>query len=240
MIIYKVTNIVNSMCYIGQTTRKFERRMKDHISVAIKQNKYWLFHIALREFGLHNFKWEIIYECGTKEMLNMMETFKIMVNHSHWTEGGYNMTWGGDGTSGYKFSDEHRRKQGERVSGKNNPMYGHVYTDEEKSYISKCTKEGITVEERKKRSIRMIGKRNPIYGRTRTIEEKALMSKNRKGKLTGKDTPTYKSAPEYLITFPDGHQEIIRGLKTFCRDNKLSRYKITENPQSLGYNVQRL
>jgi hypothetical protein len=239
MIIYKATNIITGQCYIGQSVN-FASRKKVHIRRALKNEDTWVFHRAIRKHGADNFKWETIYECDDKLTLNVMETFKIMVNHSHMSEGGYNMTWGGDGISGYKHTDESKKKISDRMAGDNNPMHGHIYTDEEKQHISECTKNGITPEECKKRSERTIGKRNPIYGRKRTDDEKSLMSKNRKGKLIGKDNPAYKSAPEYLITFPDGHQEIVKGLKTFCRDNNLSRYIMNNKPKTIGYNVKRL
>jgi hypothetical protein len=39
-----------------------------------------------------------------------METFYIMINHSHVSEGGYNLTWGGEGSSGYTFTDEQKKR----------------------------------------------------------------------------------------------------------------------------------
>ncbi len=239
MVIYRATNIITGQCYIGQSVN-FPDRKRVHIRRALKNEDNWVFHRAIRKYGADNFKWEIIYECKDKLILNVMETMKIIVNHSHISEGGYNMTWGGDGTSGYKHTDETKKIISNRMSGINNPMYGYVYTEKEREYISECTKKGITPDECKKRSARMVGKRNPTYGRKRTNEEKSLISKNRKGKLTGKDNPAYKSAPEYLITFPDGHQEIIKGLRTFCRDNELSRYLMENKPETIGYNVKRL
>ena len=39
-----------------------------------------------------------------------METMKIIVNHTHISENkGYNLTWGGGGSSGYKFTSEQKR-----------------------------------------------------------------------------------------------------------------------------------
>jgi hypothetical protein len=73
---------------------------------------------AIRKYGWQAFDWEILCKCNDKLTLNLMETFKIMVNHSHYTDYGYNVTWGGDGISGFKWSEESKQKQRERNLGK--------------------------------------------------------------------------------------------------------------------------
>ena len=76
-IVYKATNIINNKCYIGQTTDTLDNRIKRHLIKSKKTNNY--FHNAIRKHGIDNFKWEILYECDSKEILNLMETFKIIV-----------------------------------------------------------------------------------------------------------------------------------------------------------------
>lgn len=218
MIVYKITNKVNGKCYIGQTIKSLEERMIQHVTrVGRKKPVSTYLHKAMKGHGVENFKAEILCECNTKEEMNEKEAYYITYFDTFFMKGkGYNMTYGGEGSIGYKPTNETCEK------------------------ISINTRLGISPEECKKRSERMIGKRNPTYGRKRTDEEKELMSKNRQGKLTGKDNPAYKSAPDYLITFPDGHQEIIKGLRTFCRDNGLSRYIMNHKPKTIGYNVKKL
>jgi group I intron endonuclease len=104
-IIYKATNVIDGKSYVGYTTTT--RRKYQHYYAAKSQddvNNY--FYNAIRLHGYDNFKWEVLKECDNQLMLNLMETFMIMVHHTHWTEGGYNMTWGGDGMSGYKHSKQ--------------------------------------------------------------------------------------------------------------------------------------
>lgn len=55
--IYKATNIVNNMIYIGRTSR-IKARIRQHVMTEVNDNQK--FHIALKEYGLHNFKLEII------------------------------------------------------------------------------------------------------------------------------------------------------------------------------------
>ena len=48
----------------------------------------------------------------------------IKEHKTHTSEGGYNMTYGGDGTLGWNPPQEWRDKISQIVSGKRNPMYG--------------------------------------------------------------------------------------------------------------------
>jgi group I intron endonuclease len=54
-----------------------------------------------------------------------------------------------------------------------------------------------------------LGRENPFYGKTHTDEFKARQSIN--------------CSKNYLITFPDGHKEIIKNLTTFCKKLNLDR-----------------
>lgn len=51
-----------------------------------------------------------------------------------------NMTDGGEGQSGYVYSEERKRKIGFRVKGKGNPMYGRTHTLEARKAISEARK----------------------------------------------------------------------------------------------------
>jgi group I intron endonuclease len=119
MIVYKITNKIDGKAYIGQTIETINRRWKRHIAVSNKNGNSY-FHKAIRKYGFDNFALETLYECSSYEILGIMETFKIMVHKTHISEGGYNLTWGGEGSYGRKRSKETNLK----LSGKNHPMYG--------------------------------------------------------------------------------------------------------------------
>jgi group I intron endonuclease len=201
-IIYKATNLINDKCYIGQTSRKFKKRMQEHLN-PVKDGEVY-FHNALKKYGKENFKWEIIYECD-EIMLDMMETFKIMVCHSHYSEGkGYNLTWGGKhsiGMLGKHHTDETKKILSETHSGSNNPFYGKKHTEETKRKISyggkgrKCSEETrrkisefrktfkYTEKAKKKMSENhadMSGINNPMFGRKHTEETKRKIREKRK------------------------------------------------------------
>ncbi len=120
--IYCATNKVNGKKYIGFDSN-WPKRLKEHL----RQTKYLerAFNRALRKYGSENFSWEIIYQSLDKaHTLNEMETYFIKQYKSHSTEWGYNMTYGGEGTSGYKRPD--LTKYNKSLKGKKKNPYLHI------------------------------------------------------------------------------------------------------------------
>ena len=73
--IYKITNLINNMCYVGQAA-DFATRWKQHIKCAIgaengASNKLYP---AMIKDGVHNFTFEIIEECP-RDQLNEREQY---------------------------------------------------------------------------------------------------------------------------------------------------------------------
>lgn len=90
--IYKYTNQINNMSYIGQSIH-IEERKKEHFLNAYHYNLDTDFYRALREFGIESFSFEILEECNKKE-LDEKEIYWIQYYDSY--KNGYNMTPGGD------------------------------------------------------------------------------------------------------------------------------------------------
>ena len=59
-----------------------------------------------------------------------------------------NMTWGGEGASGYKHSEEAKRKIGEAKSGENNPMFG------KNAYANKTPEEMEEIGKKKSKALK--------------------------------------------------------------------------------------
>lgn len=147
-IIYKATNNVNGKPYIGKTIQKLKQRIYVHKAYAKKGSRH-IFAQAIKKYGIENFGWEVICECDN-EILDIMETMKIISNNTHYLDGyGYNMTYGGEGCLGYKHPPEAREKISKSKQGKNNPMYGkvtkgytgHHHNEEIKELIGQKSKE---------------------------------------------------------------------------------------------------
>lgn len=96
MHIYKITNLVNNKCYIGQTTNRPETRFKQHRSMVSCGTQ--ALYRAFRKYGISNFSFEVILTCN-KSDLDYYETKCIELYNSFGT-GGYNMTFGGSGSMG--------------------------------------------------------------------------------------------------------------------------------------------
>lgn len=141
-IIYKATNKINNKCYIGQTTTPLKVRITKHISNALRDNKNNYFHNAIKKYGKNNFIWEIICENVPVELLDIRETMKIIVHHSHMSEGrGYNMNWGGRTRCTYIATDETKKKLSiaqSKFVGELNQFYGKKHSNETKEKMRKA------------------------------------------------------------------------------------------------------
>ena len=85
----------------------------------VKRNVYWKNIVA--KYGIPQV--QIIAEWNTAEEAKQHEIILI----SCFRDMGYklaNLTDGGDGCSGYRHTEEHKKKLADRVSGKGNPMFG--------------------------------------------------------------------------------------------------------------------
>jgi hypothetical protein len=61
-----------------------------------------------------------------------------------------------------------------------------------------------------------------------TEEHCKNISEGRKGKFSSDDNPNFGNTGEknaiskdYVVTFPDGHEEVVRGLNQFCKNSFL-------------------
>ena len=154
-IVYKITNKINGMSYIGQTIKTLAKRKNEH-KQDMKRLDY-LLQRSLRKFGWNSFKWEILEECNSRKELDEMEFHYIKQYNTYWRDNGYNLTLGGEGSYertkeirkkmsktmkeqykngrkgfwyGKKLSEETKKKISENhadVSGENNPGYGKSY-----------------------------------------------------------------------------------------------------------------
>lgn len=93
--IYKIENIINNHCYIGQSIN-IQKRLNRHKTTAFNSNskdyEYPLYR-AFRKYGLENFSFEVLEECLPEE-LNEKEKYYIQEYNSFFD--GYNQTLGGD------------------------------------------------------------------------------------------------------------------------------------------------
>ena len=96
--IYKIENLTNGKCYIGQAVN-IQKRWNAHKNVYTKENdiayNYPLYR-AFRKYGIDKFEFTILEECKVED-LNAKEVEYIKKYNSFF--GGYNQTLGGDTSS---------------------------------------------------------------------------------------------------------------------------------------------
>ena len=106
-IVYKLT-FPNGKSYIGITTESLSRRVQRHVNYA-RAGKPYALSSAIRKYGEDSFSSEVIGNADNREELCMMEMFAIEALRTMCPHG-YNMTGGGDGSSGVSPADNTRRK----------------------------------------------------------------------------------------------------------------------------------
>ena len=92
-VIYKITNLLDGMIYVGQTTRSIEVRFREH---AVADSRIGN---AIRKYGAENFSCEVVEECESRAALDEREIFWI-AHFDCKSPNGYNLTDGGEGGSG--------------------------------------------------------------------------------------------------------------------------------------------
>lgn len=91
--VYKTTNTVTNKIYIGQKKSDVFLEEK-YLGSGVRLKS------SIKHHGKENFKVELIEWCESKETLDIREKFWINFYNSRNSEIGYNITIGGDGTTG--------------------------------------------------------------------------------------------------------------------------------------------
>lgn len=172
--VYLRTNLVNGKQYVGQANDFINREYEWKCLKGSYAGS--LINRAREKYGLENWSVEILVECSTQEELNKWEIFYIDKLNTK-TPNGYNLTDGGEGVSGFKHSNETKKKLSVSHLGLNK---GIPRSEDVKRKISE-TKRGIRT------SLGMTGHHH-------SDESKKKMSKARKGK----SSPSAKKVYQYL------------------------------------------
>lgn len=132
-VIYKITNLINSKVYIGQTLDFSQRKSQHLFEGREKSLTDRPLYRSMRKHGIDNFEFEIIEECLTDQIADEREIYWIDYFDSTNPVKGYNLSKGGQG-----HSDESRRKLSAALKD-NKHCIGRVLLEETKKKLSEAT-----------------------------------------------------------------------------------------------------
>lgn len=141
--IYKITNVLTGMAYIGQTKKEYiAARLDGHFCTARAGKTTSPMHEDMRKHDRSCFKLEIL-EAGIPYNQLHSKEIEYIARYNTVFPNGYNITRGGGGTLGFtpwnkgiprseetkrkisaKFTKERREAQRKRMLGENNYMFG--------------------------------------------------------------------------------------------------------------------
>lgn len=130
MIVYIYT-FPNGKKYIGQTSTSFERRAENGHGY-----KTQLVGRAIEKYGWENIQKEI-FECNSKEEMDVLERKLIALYKTQDRSFGYNITDGGEGVNGFKHSETSKEKMRKAKLGEKNPNFGKHKSEETKEKMRK-------------------------------------------------------------------------------------------------------
>lgn len=182
MYVYRIENLLTGLSYIGVTSCSLEKRWGEHKTSSKSSNPPYVIHKVMKKYGVENFSFQLLEETDSVEKLYELEI--MYIKHYDSYKNGYNMTYGGKGSIGYKrtkpVSEETKEKLRRAMLGKKlseetkeklrQKLYGnqrakgmtYSHSEEAKTAISEAHK-----------------------GKKYSEETKARMSENRKGKSLG-------------------------------------------------------
>lgn len=199
MQIYKTTNLVNGKVYVGQ-----EKWNNPNYLGSGK-----ILRLAIKKYGIENFKKEILQMCFSQEEMDKAELFHQEKNNS-FSPKGYNIimgAWGNGDTWTYYPKKKERR---EKYKQKRKLWTYKFKTKEYKEKMSKLTS----------------GEKNGMFGKHHTKKSKKKQSNTIaiKGSYSGKNNPRAKN---WLLISPSGEKNYLRGnLEDFCKNNNLMMCKL--------------
>ena len=207
--IYIIINDINHKVYIGQTSTSLKQRWREHTHTDINNGTH--FHNALLKYGVDKFHLYLLEEC-TIDKLNEREIYYISIFNSY--KDGYNMTPGGAGVDGYKYTDENKLKMSQAsrqfwssLSNKDRQLFIQQRAAKLKG-VPKSPEHRLALSEA--RQGKYTGKINGFYGKHHTQETKDIISKCNTGRKSNRRKPiklvelnkqfnSYTEAWEWLV-----------------------------------------
>lgn len=198
--IYKITNLVTGLCYIGMTRNSLKRRFSGHRKDASRHPNRKM-SIALNEYkDINNWKIELLEDNISENNIFNREKYYIKLYNTF--ENGYNSNDGNNGCPAgrYKFSEAQRKHLSEVNKGKKPSAYCLQRVRE-----THC---GSKLSEEHKQKIREWSK---IHGTPHLLARKEIHRQEMLGHEFNAET--------WKLTNKDGTILEISNIKKWCREN---------------------
>jgi len=203
--IYLITNLTNGKKYVGFTKTTAQERWTNHIKQAhyefrrnevMHKNGNRPILAAIRKYGSDSFKIECIDHADCRKDAGELEKFWI-AHHKSLGKGGYNITSGGDGVSGYVMTESHKKQMSDRSIGDKNYWYGRS------------------------------GDKHFGYGKNLTIEHIEKLRENNAGsKPITINGETYRSKAEAMRVFGVPKSSVDRLVSWESEISKIQHYRV--------------
>ena len=174
--VYLIRNQINGKIYVGESHNP-QHRWQQHCWTAKNENKstkdFTYFHRAIRKYGEDNFILKVVgvWSSETEALMHETEWIETLKDFGCIL---YNLTKGGEGSSGYKHTEEAKIKMSQFHSGK-------ILKEETKNKISNSLKG-------RKRSLNAIEKCSlSLQGHKIPENVKNKISTALKGKIIGEN-----------------------------------------------------
>lgn len=169
---YIATNVANGKKYVGITAQPVVNRKWAHLTQARTRKSDTFFHRAIRKYGEDKFVFEHVCSSKTKEDIIWTEK-TLIVQHNSRAPFGYNLTEGGDGSWGFRFTSRQRNRLKLRPK--------RILSEDHKKKLSLANKgkhfHVTSLETRQKLAAANLGKKN----RAKSEEAKqAISAKNKR------------------------------------------------------------
>jgi hypothetical protein len=115
--------IINGRYYIGKDVMIHnQKRIKEHLWL-LNKGEHYNIHLQRAYFKYNKeITWLIVEEHEEISNVDLSILERKMIHKFDSYTNGYNMTLGGEGASGYKWSEEQKRKGSERIRDEHNPQ----------------------------------------------------------------------------------------------------------------------